>query len=56
MNSNPTVNKLEEQIGDLVVKLRTWSPWYNTVEERRAIERQLSELRAQFWSLGNRKN
>jgi hypothetical protein len=56
MNSNPTVNKLEEQIGDLVVKLRTWSPWYNTMEERRSIERRLEDLRSRLWNLGNRKN
>ncbi len=52
MNSNPLVKKLEERIGDLVVKIRTWSPWYNTNDERRAMERELNELREQLWSLG----
>ncbi len=56
MNSNPLVNKLEERIGDLVDKIRTWSPWYNTNDERRAMERELNELREQLWNLGYRKN
>jgi hypothetical protein len=55
MDSNPLVEKLEERIGDLVIKIRTWSPWYNTNEERRVLERELNVLREQLWNLG-RKN
>lgn len=56
MNSNPLAEKLEERIGDLVVKIRTWSPWYNTAEERRALECELNMLREQLWKLPNKKN